>query len=99
MVIRIDARKYLDDKGTRRYLVTGIAALDKELLPDMYLKGYPAVWSVDNNSGLALNGVIDSLYVGQSYEATYFEWFMKNVRLAGDRLHRINTIEQIQYNF
>ncbi len=97
MVIHVDAKKYLDSKGNRRYIVTKIDALDKECLPELYLKGYPAAWSIDDNMGLVLNGVVDVLYVGESYDATYFEWYMKNVRFAGERLHRLNRVDDIQY--
>lgn len=100
MAIRIDAKKHIDQRtGERVYKVMRISALSHDELPDVYLKGYPAAWSVDNNTGLVLSGVIDGLYIGQTYNATYFEWFMKNVRLAGERLHRLNAIDDVQYNF
>ena len=62
MAIRIDAKKYIDQRtGERVYTVMRISALSHDELPDVYLKGYPAAWSVDNNTGLVLRGNFDGL--------------------------------------
>lgn len=98
MSIHITTEKYVDSEGRKMVAVRKIKAMPYDLLPNVYLAGYPAVWSEDDDQRLIIQSLdTTAIVVNHAYPVGYFDEAMNIIRRAGERLHRINEIQYKKY--
>ena len=89
MSIRIRVRGFID-RGVKKFEVTGIrGVLPRERLPKRYVESFPSFWLTKSRKTLKLfDG--RTLSIGGIYRKKVFEDFVRDIEIAGNRLHALN---------
>lgn len=87
--IKIKVRAFVD-RGVRKYVVLGIkGVLPRERLPKSYVERFPSFWLTKTRKTVKLfDG--RTLSIGGIYRKPVFDGFIRDIEIAGDRLHALN---------
>jgi len=97
--IKIKVRAFVD-RGIRKYVVLGIkGVLPRERLPKSYVERFPSFWLTKTRKTVKLfDG--RTLSIGGIYRKAVFDGFIRDIEIAGDRLHLLNDhIDDVKSEF
>lgn len=90
MSIRIRVRAFVD-RGVRKYEVLNIRGiLPRERLPKSYVEKSPSFWLTKTGRTIKLYDG-RTMSIGGIYRKPVFESFIRDIEIAGDRLHALNA--------
>ena len=90
MSIRIRARAFVD-RGVRKYEVLNIRGImPREKLPKRYVESAPSFWLTKTGKTIKLHDG-RTMSIGGIYRKVVFDRFIKDINIAGDRLHVLNA--------
>jgi hypothetical protein len=99
MSIRIRVRAFVD-RGIKKFEILQIkGVLPREKLPKKYVEQFPSFWLTKSRKTLKLYDG-RTLSIGGIYRKATFDGFIRDIELAGDRLHLLNDhIENMRAEF
>jgi hypothetical protein len=97
--IKIKIRAFVD-RGVKKYVVLGIkGVLPRDKLPKSYVEHFPSFWLTKTRKTLKLYDG-RTLSIGGIYRKATFDGFIRDIEIAGDRLHALNDrIDDVKAEF